>query len=148
MTPDLSCHYLEEARRQFRGNKRLAEGAIAQLKDEQLFVTLDPESNSIAISPRSSLTDYRVLFSLKRVFPLSVAGAIMRDRLFEACSLQQRGIQRPAQHQRGIIRQEELRAQCVGEAAAHQRASDIAKLGGGDDGGKATVEHNQEDTRV
>ena len=52
------------------------------------------------------------------------------------------------QYQRGIIRQEELRAQCVGEAAAHQRASDIAKLGGGDDGGKATVEHNQQDARV
>src|SRR5438309_401347 len=65
MTPDLSCHYLEEARRQFRGNKRLAEGAIAQLKDEQLFVTLDPESNSIAIivkhlagNMRSRFTDF------------------------------------------------------------------------------------------
>src|SRR5438874_5453304 len=65
MTPDLSCHYLEEARRQFRGNKRLAEGAIAQLKDEQLFVTLDPESNSIAIivkhlagNLRSRFTDF------------------------------------------------------------------------------------------
>src|SRR2546425_5791314 len=65
MTPDLSCHYLEEARRQFRGNKRLAEGAIAQLKDEQLFVTLDPESNSIAVivkhmagNMRSRFTDF------------------------------------------------------------------------------------------
>jgi hypothetical protein len=42
-------HYLDEARRQMRGNKRLAEAAIAQLKDEDLFVTLDPESNSIAV---------------------------------------------------------------------------------------------------
>src|SRR5438874_6181780 len=65
MTPDLSCHYLEEARRQFRGNKRLAEGAIAQLKDEQLFVTLDPESKSIAVivkhlagNMRSRFTDF------------------------------------------------------------------------------------------
>src|SRR2546425_12254394 len=65
MTPDLSSHYLEEARRQFRGNKRLAEGAIAQLKDEELFVTLDPESNSIAIiikhlagNMRSRFTDF------------------------------------------------------------------------------------------
>lgn len=46
---DLAAHYLEEARRQMRGNKRLAEGAIAQLTDEELFATLDPESNSIAI---------------------------------------------------------------------------------------------------
>jgi len=46
---DVATHYLDEARRQFRGYKRLAEGAIAQLKDEELFITLDPESNSIAI---------------------------------------------------------------------------------------------------
>jgi hypothetical protein len=48
-TTDLATHYLDEARRQFRGNKRLAEAAIEQLKDEELFFTLDPESNSIAI---------------------------------------------------------------------------------------------------
>ena len=35
--------------RQFRGYKRLGEGAIAQLKDEELFVALDPEANSIAV---------------------------------------------------------------------------------------------------
>jgi uncharacterized protein DUF1572 len=46
---DLAQQYLEEARRQFRGYKRLGEGALAQLKDEDLFVTLDPESNSVAI---------------------------------------------------------------------------------------------------
>ena len=32
-----------------RGLKRLGDGAIAQLTDEQLFVTLDPQSNSVAI---------------------------------------------------------------------------------------------------
>jgi hypothetical protein len=46
---DLAEHYVEEARRQFRGYKRLGEGALAQLKDEELFVALDPESNSAAI---------------------------------------------------------------------------------------------------
>ena len=62
---DLAPHYLDEARRQFRGNKRLAEAAIAQLKDEDLFATLDPESNSIAIlvkhlagNMRSRFTDF------------------------------------------------------------------------------------------
>ena len=45
----LSQHYLEEARRQFRGYKRLGEGALAQMKDEELFITLDPESNSAAV---------------------------------------------------------------------------------------------------
>lgn len=64
-TTDLAAHYLDEARRQFRGNKRLAEAAIAQLNDEELFFTLDPESNSIAIlvkhlagNMRSRFTDF------------------------------------------------------------------------------------------
>jgi hypothetical protein len=45
----IASHYLDEIRRQLRGHKRLVEGALAQLKDEDFFVTLDPESNSIAI---------------------------------------------------------------------------------------------------
>jgi len=64
-TPDLAVHYLDEVRRQFRGYKRLGEGAIAQLKDEELFVTLDRESNSVAIlvkhlvgNMRSRFTDF------------------------------------------------------------------------------------------
>jgi hypothetical protein len=65
MNADIATHYLDEVRRQFRGHKRLAEGAMAQLKDEELFVTLDPESNSIAIlikhlagNMRSRFTDF------------------------------------------------------------------------------------------
>src|SRR5947209_8359448 len=49
MVFEVGKHYLEEARRQMRGNKHMAEGAMAQLRDEDLFVTLDPESNSVAI---------------------------------------------------------------------------------------------------
>ena len=49
MTVDVSQHYLEEAQRQLRGYKHLGEGAMAQLKDEEFFVTLDPESNSVAV---------------------------------------------------------------------------------------------------
>jgi hypothetical protein len=62
---DIASLYLDEARRQFRGNKRLAEGAIGQLKDEELFVTIDPESNSVATlikhlagNMRSRFTDF------------------------------------------------------------------------------------------
>jgi hypothetical protein len=62
---DPASHYLDEARRQFRGHKRLAEGAMAQLRDEDFFVTLDPESNSVAIlvkhlagNMRSRFTDF------------------------------------------------------------------------------------------
>src|SRR5437868_1726432 len=62
---DLAAHYLEEAFRQMRGQKRLAEGAIAQLSDEEMFRVLDPESNSVAIlmkhmagNMRSRFTDF------------------------------------------------------------------------------------------
>ena len=62
---DIGSHYLDEARRQFRGHKRMAESAMAQLRDEDFFVTLDPESNSIAIlvkhlagNMRSRFTDF------------------------------------------------------------------------------------------
>lgn len=46
---DASAHYLEEARRQLRGHKHMGEGAMSQLRDEDFFVTLDPEANSVAI---------------------------------------------------------------------------------------------------
>jgi len=65
MTADLATHYLDEVHRQMRGHKRLAEGAMAQLKDNELFITLDPESNSIAVivkhmsgNMRSRFTDF------------------------------------------------------------------------------------------
>jgi len=65
MSQPVETHYLGEVRRQFRGYKRLAEGAIAQLKDEELFIALDPEANSIAVmmkhisgNMRSRFTDF------------------------------------------------------------------------------------------
>ena len=45
---DLATHYLEEIKRQFRGHKRMGEAAMAQLEDADFFVTIDPESNSVA----------------------------------------------------------------------------------------------------
>jgi hypothetical protein len=65
MSEEVGTAYLDEVRRQFRGYKRMAEGAIAQVKDDELFVTLDPESNSIALivkhlagNMRSRFTDF------------------------------------------------------------------------------------------
>jgi hypothetical protein len=62
---DAATHYLDEAHRQMRGHKRLAEGAMAQLKDDELFIALDAESNSIAVivkhmagNMRSRFTDF------------------------------------------------------------------------------------------
>jgi hypothetical protein len=65
MTSDVATHYLEEVRRQMRGYKRLAEGAMAQLEDADFMVRLDPEANSVAIlvkhmagNMRSRFTDF------------------------------------------------------------------------------------------
>jgi hypothetical protein len=65
MTGDLATHYLEEAHRQMRGHKHMGEAAMSQLSDADFFVTLDPESNSIAVlvkhlagNMRSRFTDF------------------------------------------------------------------------------------------
>jgi hypothetical protein len=62
---EIASHYLEEARRQMRGHKRMGEAAMSQLQDKDFFLTLDPESNSIAIlvkhlagNMRSRFTDF------------------------------------------------------------------------------------------
>jgi len=62
---DTAAAYLDEARRALRGHKRLAEGAISQLSDHELFRQLDPESNSVAVIMKhiagnigSRLTDF------------------------------------------------------------------------------------------
>src|ERR1700724_3308911 len=62
---DMATHYLDEARRQLHGHKRMGERAMSQLRDEDFFVTLDPESNSVAIlvkhlagNMRSRFTDF------------------------------------------------------------------------------------------
>jgi hypothetical protein len=65
LASDIAAHYLEEIQRQFRGYKRMGEGAIAQLKNEELFVAIDEEANSVAIvvkhlagNMRSRFTDF------------------------------------------------------------------------------------------
>jgi hypothetical protein len=58
-------HYLDDCAVQLRKLKAQAEKAIAQVSDEQLFATVDPESNSIALimkhmagNMRSRWTDF------------------------------------------------------------------------------------------
>ena len=62
---DVGAAYLDEARRGFRGYKRLAEGALEQVSDEEFFRLIDAEANSIAIiakhmagNMRSRWTDF------------------------------------------------------------------------------------------
>ncbi|HWS90474.1 MAG TPA: DUF1572 family protein [Pyrinomonadaceae bacterium] len=65
MTDTLGEIYLRDAVERFRQTKRLADGAAAQVSDEQFFRALDPESNSIALvmkhmagNMRSRWTDF------------------------------------------------------------------------------------------
>lgn len=65
MPHQFTTSYLEESIALFRQYKKLAEGAMVQVTDEQLFTTIDQESNSIAIivkhmagNMRSRWTDF------------------------------------------------------------------------------------------
>ncbi len=65
MAHTFTTSYLEDALALFRQYKKLAEGAMAQVTDEQLFAVLDEEMNSIAIivkhmtgNMRSRWTDF------------------------------------------------------------------------------------------
>jgi len=49
MALQFTTAFLEDSIGVFRYYKRLAEEAIAQVSDEQLYVSLDPEMNSIAV---------------------------------------------------------------------------------------------------
>ncbi|HLL74183.1 MAG TPA: DUF1572 family protein [Pyrinomonadaceae bacterium] len=65
MSDELAKHYLADALKIFRANKQLAERAMAQLSDEELFIAIDAESNSVAVivkhlagNMRSRWTDF------------------------------------------------------------------------------------------
>jgi hypothetical protein len=47
---ELGQHYLDDALRTFRDYKKLAEGALAQISDEDYFKTIDEKTNSIAVN--------------------------------------------------------------------------------------------------
>jgi uncharacterized protein DUF1572 len=49
MSESIAQHYLEDSIASFHAYKKLAEKALDQLTDEEFFVTLDEESNSVAV---------------------------------------------------------------------------------------------------
>jgi hypothetical protein len=49
MSSDAATVYLTDAIRQFRACKQIADKAIAQVTDEELFKTIDSENNSVAL---------------------------------------------------------------------------------------------------
>src|SRR5258708_4108971 len=65
MALQFTTSYLEDSLSLFRQHKKLAEGAIGQVSDEQLYAVLDEEMNSIAVvvkhmagNMRSRWTDF------------------------------------------------------------------------------------------
>lgn len=63
MDESIGAAYLDEAFRSLRGHKRLAEGAFAQIDDEQFFRVIDPESNSVAIIVKHMAGNMRSRFT-------------------------------------------------------------------------------------
>ena len=49
MNDSLGTHYLEDSIASLRAYKKQADKAIAQLKDDEFFITIDDEANSVAI---------------------------------------------------------------------------------------------------
>jgi hypothetical protein len=49
MSNSLGAHYLADSIASMRAYKKQADKAIAQLKDEEFFITLDDEGNSVAV---------------------------------------------------------------------------------------------------
>jgi hypothetical protein len=62
-TMDLGRHYLEDVISQIEKQKNLADRAIAQVSDAELFRTIDEESNSIAIVMRHVAGNLRSRFT-------------------------------------------------------------------------------------
>jgi hypothetical protein len=49
LNESLAEHYLEDSIKSFRAYKKLAEKALDQLSEEEFFITLDEEANSVAV---------------------------------------------------------------------------------------------------
>jgi len=49
LNESLAQHYLEDSLASFRAYKKLAEKALDQLSEDEFFITLDEEANSIAV---------------------------------------------------------------------------------------------------
>src|SRR5580693_7979274 len=65
MALQFTTSYIEDSLTLFRQSKKIAEGAMAQVSDDQLYTALDSETNSIAVivkhmagNMRSRWTDF------------------------------------------------------------------------------------------
>ena len=94
MTTNFETDWLTDVRVQFEKMKRLAEGGLAQVSDDQLDVALDPESNSLAVlvkhmagNLRSRFTDFLTTDGEKpdrdRDGEFEISGPVARPAMME-----------------------------------------------------------------
>jgi Protein of unknown function (DUF1572) len=77
MPDGVTAHYLNDAIRQFHSLKALADGAMAQIDDHDLFTTLDEEANSIAVLLKHMAGSMRTRWA---GFPATAEEAQARNR--------------------------------------------------------------------
>jgi hypothetical protein len=77
MPDGFAAHYLSDAIRQFHGLKTLADGAMAQINDQDLYTTLDEEANSIAMLMKHLAGSMRTRWA---GFPATAEDTQGRDR--------------------------------------------------------------------
>ena len=77
MQEALTSHYLNDVVRQFRQLKELAERAMAQTNDDEFFLALDEEANSIALLVKHLAGSMRARWT---AFPNDIDEASSRNR--------------------------------------------------------------------
>ena len=89
---DIGAAYLTDALRNLRSYKKLAEEALAQTSDEDIFRLIDPEANSIAIlikhmagNMRSRWTNFTLLME-KNLTAIGIANLRLRQEQRESRS--------------------------------------------------------------
>jgi hypothetical protein len=117
MQETFAPHYLTDAVRQFRGMKSLAEGAMAQISDEELFTALDEEDNSIAVILKHMAGSMRARWT---AFPSSADELPGRNRDGEFAIDE-------GDTKKALIDRWEAGWQCLFDALAPLNAEDMAK---------------------
>jgi hypothetical protein len=117
MQDAFAAQYLNDAVRQFRQLKELAERAMAQIGDDELFTALDEEANSIALLMKHMAGSMRARWT---DFPgeSDEASSRNRDREFAIDE---------GDTQRALIERWEEAWQCLFDALAPLTTEDMAK---------------------
>src|ERR1700677_3384014 len=116
MALEFTTSYLEDATTLYRYYKKLAEGAMAQVTDEQLTLALDPEMNSIAIIVKHLAGNMRSRWAR---FPSADGESATRDRDAEFVD--------PPQSRAELMTQWEEGWRCVFSALAPLSDADLGR---------------------